>query len=664
MQITQARAFNAPSVTPTLTFVVLIGLIGFVLSPWSIQQSNWVWLGSDLKAMFVGGEAANALVSLSDWPSPRAMGIAGALAAVLSGIVFYLLRQGAALAIVSGVGFAWLLGCGFLITGAAGYGWGAMLIGMLLILMCGLGVAKMGFFNGDAFVAVAVLGCVVLLALFIGLPVGKSLIKAFFSESGAFDLVGAFQRIATERIWGLGCLAGKAKCGVAWNTLFLGLMTALSTTILGFILALIAERGIGARSSVIEKVLRLLSLLPIITPPFVVGLGLILFFGRAGLVNQILESVFSIEPSRWFYGVQGVWLAQTFAFTPIAFLIIRGVLQGISPSLEEAAQMLRANGTKTFLTVTLPLAKPGLLNAFLVGFIESLADFGNPIVLGGKYAVLSTEIFFSIVGAQLDLGKAASLGMLLTLFALVAFALQRKLLGKGSYTTVSGKGDSGIALPLPASVTRIIYPIGFFWLAFTLLLYVFAIYGGFATTWGRNYSPTLAHYVKIFDIEWGQHGIVWAGAAWNSFWTTLQLAALSAPLTAFVGLLMAYLISRPVFKGQSAFEFVTLLAFAIPGTVLGVSYIMAFNVPPIELTGTSAIIVLCFLFRNCPVGVRAGVAAFKQIDKSLDEASLMLRASTFTTLRKITLPLHWFTVLCEPPPRFQQLFSWSPQKMN
>jgi iron(III) transport system permease protein len=639
MQITQARAFNAPSVTPTLTFVVLIGLIGFVLSPWSIQQSNWVWLGSDLKAMFVGGEAANALVSLSDWPSPRAMGIAGALAAVLSGIVFYLLRQGAALAIVSGVGFAWLLGCGFLITGAAGYGWGAMLIGMLLILMCGLGVAKMGFFNGDAFVAVAVLGCVVLLALFIGLPVGKSLIKAFFSESGAFDLVGAFQRIATERIWGLGCLAGKAKCGVAWNTLFLGLMTALSTTILGFILALIAERGIGARSSVIEKVLRLLSLLPIITPPFVVGLGLILFFGRAGLVNQILESVFSIEPSRWFYGVQGVWLAQTFAFTPIAFLIIRGVLQGISPSLEEAAQMLRANGTKTFLTVTLPLAKPGLLNAFLVGFIESLADFGNPIVLGGKYAVLSTEIFFSIVGAQLDLGKAASLGMLLTLFALVAFALQRKLLGKGSYTTVSGKGDSGIALPLPASVTRIIYPIGFFWLAFTLLLYVFAIYGGFATTWGRNYSPTLAHYVKIFDIEWGQHGIVWAGAAWNSFWTTLQLAALSAPLTAFVGLLMAYLISRPVFKGQSAFEFVTLLAFAIPGTVLGVSYIMAFNVPPIELTGTSAIIVLCFLFRNCPVGVRAGVAAFKQIDKSLDEASLMLRASTFTTLRKITLPL-------------------------
>jgi iron(III) transport system permease protein len=639
MQTSQARAFNTSSITPTLTFVVLVGLIGFVFSPWSIQQSNWLWIGDDLKTMFASGEAANALLSLGDWPSPKAMGIAGALVAVVAGLIFYLLRQGAALALVSGVGFAWLLGCGFAISGAAGYGWGAMLIGMLLILLCGLGVAKMGFFNGDAFVSVSVLGCVVLLALFIGLPVGKSLAKAFFSESGAFDLVGAFQRIATERIWGLGCLAGAGQCGVAWNTLFLGIMTALSTTALGFVLALIAERGIGARSPIVEKILRLLSLLPIITPPFVVGLGLILFFGRAGLINQILESVFSIEPSRWFYGVQGVWLAQTFAFTPIAFLIIRGVLQGISPSLEEAAQMLRANGTKTFLTVTLPLAKPGLLNAFLVGFIESLADFGNPIVLGGKYAVLSTEIFFSIVGAQLDLGKAASLGMLLTLFALVAFAGQRKLLGKGSYTTVSGKGDSGIALPLPASVRRVIYPIGFFWLAFTLLLYVFAIYGGFATTWGRNYSPTLAHYVKIFDIQWGEHGIVWAGAAWNSFWTTLQLAALSAPLTALVGLLMAYLISRPTFKGQSAFEFVTLLAFAIPGTVLGVSYIMAFNVPPIELTGTSAIIVLCFLFRNCPVGVRAGVAAFKQIDKSLDEASLMLRASTFTTLRKITLPL-------------------------
>ena len=118
-----------------------------------------------------------------------------------------------------------------------------------------------------------------------------------------------------------------------------------------------------------------------------------------------------------------------------------------------------------------------------------------------------------------------------------------------------------------------------------------------------------------------------------------EYAAIAAPLCAGLGLLMAWLLARTQFKGQGAFEFGALLAFAIPGTVLGVSYILAFNVPPFELTGTGIIIVLCFIFRNLPVGVRAGTAAFKQIDQSLDEASSMLRASTATTLRRVVLPL-------------------------
>src|SRR6185436_7407322 len=114
---------------------------------------------------------------------------------------------------------------------------------------------------------------------------------------------------------------------------------------------------------------------------------------------------------------------------------------------------------------------------------------------------------------------------------------------------------------------------------------------------------------------------------------------ISAPLTAGLGLLVAYLLARTEFRGQGLFEFSALLAFAIPGTVLGVSYILAFNVPPFELTGSGLIIVLCFMFRNLPVGVRAGAASFKQLDKSLDEASLMLKASTARTLWSVVLPL-------------------------
>jgi len=149
----------------------------------------------------------------------------------------------------------------------------------------------------------------------------------------------------------------------------------------------------------------------------------------------------------------------------------------------------------------------------------------------------------------------------------------------------------------------------------------------------------MRHYVKAFGLEWGPHGLLWTGAAWNSFWTTVQLSAIAAPLTAALGILTAYLLTRQKFAGQAAFEFGTMLSFAIPGTVIGVSYILAFNVPPIEITGTALILVVCNVFRNMPVGVRAGMASLSQIDRSLDEASNTLGARGTTTLRRVLLPL-------------------------
>lgn len=211
------------------------------------------------------------------------------------------------------------------------------------------------------------------------------------------------ERLGQERVWGLGGLAGGVRCGVDWNTLFLAMPTAAGTTMLGTLIALLAERG----HCRLARPLNILALLPVITLPFVVGPGLKLLSGRAGLVNQALEAMFGRTPTHWFYGLFGIWLAQLFAFTPIAFMIVRGVVQGLGPSLEEAAQMLRASRWTTFRTVTLPLLKPGLANAFLAGFIESTADFGNPVVVGGSYAVRSTDIFFAIVGAQFDAGRAA-----------------------------------------------------------------------------------------------------------------------------------------------------------------------------------------------------------------------------------------------------------------
>ena len=584
---------------------LLLGLIGMVIAsvglsmPAGKVQSNW-FLGGGLVG-FIGLLASAFLIGAKGWS-------------------FDLLNTQ----------------FGELAKNQFGIGIGAFIALLALVMITAFGIARKGYFKGDLFIACAVLGCSVMLLLFIAFPVTKALYGAFLTEDGRWSITALFSRIGNERVWGLNCLAGGVRCGVAWNTLFLALLTATGTTILGTMMALMAERSASAR---IQTPLRVIALLPIITPPFVVGLGLILLFGRAGLVNQFLEYAFDIPPTRWFYGLLGVWIAQLFAFTPIAFMIMRGVVQGVAPSLEEAAQTLRANRKQTFFTITLPLLKPGLANAFLVGFIESIADFGNPVVVGGQFAVLSTDIFFAIVGAQYDQGRAASLAWILTMFALAVFALQRGLLGKQNYTTVSGKGDAGIAMALPDGVRRTLNAVVYPWLAFTVIVYLFAFAGGFVQTWGRDYTLTLNHFKTAFSLEWGQFGLVWAGTAWNSLFTTLKLAGISAPITAAAGLLIAYLLARTEFRGRALFEFVALLAFAIPGTVLGVSYILAFNVPPVELTGTGLIIVLCFMFRNLPVGVRAGTAAFKQLDKSLDEASLMLRASTAQTLFRVVLPL-------------------------
>lgn len=643
---------RAPRSNAAAWSCIAIGLVAYALLPWyAIQDTSW-WQA--LPGIWREGDAADGLIQAAKQGRPW-------LFAGLAGLVLCMI--GSSMAPGRAQGRWWLAGGGLgalalavsgLAIGARGWsfaalntlfgelqvnqfgiGIGGFVVFAMLVVLAAFGLARLGFFRGDLFVSAAVVGCGMVLLMFIGWPVGKALSAAFFDEDGHASLAAFGARVFTERIWGLGCVGGGTSCGVAWNTLLLALLTAAGTTFLGTLIALMAERG--ARRW--QGPLKVVALLPIITPPFVVGLGLILLFGRAGVVNQALEAWFGIPATRWFYGLPGILTAQLFAFTPIAFMIMRGVVQGIAPSLEEAALMLRADRWRTFRTVTLPLLKPGLANAFLVGFIESIADFGNPVVVGGQYSVLSTDIFFAIVGAQYDQGRAASLAWVLTLFALLVFAVQRGLLGRQNFTTVSGKGDAGVPMPLPTGVLRTVQCVALPWIAFTVVVYLFAFAGGFVQTWGRDYTLTLQHFRTAFSLEWGQFGLVWAGTAWNSLWTTLKLAGLSAPLTAALGLLIAWLLARNEFKGQGAFEFAALLAFAIPGTVLGVSYILAFNVPPLELTGTGLVIVLCFMFRNLPVGVRAGTAAFKQLDRSLDEASLMLRASTAQTLMRVVLPL-------------------------
>ena len=557
------------------------------------------------------------------------------------------------LIIGAGFGLIWLCGQGLLIgirgwqfaapqaifgplgDRQFGMGYGAMLYFASCLFLFSAGVAEQRGTMGDKFVIGMICFVVMLVGIFVFYPILKLIILAFVDEGDAYSLLIFWEKFSDDRIWSLACVYAGKRCGVAWNSVFMAVIVGFLTTMLGLVFALLVTRT----NLRYRRFVRAISVIPIITPPFVIGLAIILLFGLSGIVTTTVSDIFGLTPTRWVYGLPGIVIAQTLAYTPIAFLVLIGVVESVSPSMEEAAQTLRATPMQVLNTVSLPLIRPGLANAFLLGFIESMADFGNPLVLGGNYDVLSTEIFFAIVGAQYDQGRAAILAMVLLSFTLMAFYIQRFWLGRKSYTTITGKGDSGLHMKLPPVLSRTVITIGLGWAGFTLVIYSMIVYGSFVEMWGLNNSLTVKHYVTAFSVAFDDEGIRWTGSAWNSFGTTFMIAAIAAPLTAAIGLVTAYLLTRHNFKGKNAFEFGTMLSFAIPGTVIGVSYILAFNVPPIEITGTGVILVVSFIFRNMPVGVRSGVAAMTQIDKSLDESSMTLGANSFHTFRKIVLPL-------------------------
>lgn len=475
-------------------------------------------------------------------------------------------------------------------------------------------LARLGFLRGDRFLLAVATGLAVLVIGFIFYPISALFTIFFTGESGEFGNV--FTLLNHLGLW-----------KVIGNSLAVSSAVGLCSVAFALILALYTTR-IAKRSLFISKVF---SLLPMVTPPFVVSLGVMLIFGRSGYVTQFLGQHFGVSPN-WLYGFNGILISHTLALTPMAFMLLEGALKNLSPKLEEAAVMLGANRWQSFRFIVLPLLKPALANAFLIVMVQSLADFSSPFVLGGNFDVLATQIYFYIVGAQNDYFSASALGIILLSISLGIFWLQYHFIGRKNYVTLSGKGFEGRNTPLSFGLKITVVSIFAAWVGFNALLYGSIFYGSVMQNWGVNHTFTLQHYITLF-------GQGWKNGAIPSLLQTVLFAVIAAPFTAVSGFLLAYFFSRHRFFGQKTIEFLTLLSFAVPGTVAGVSYILAFNNVPLYLTGTGAIIVLSMVTRNMPIGLRAALVNFKQLDPVLDEAAYSLKASAFQTLRFITLPL-------------------------
>ncbi|MGF1910006.1 iron ABC transporter permease [Vibrio kasasachensis] len=498
-----------------------------------------------------------------------------------------------------------------------GMGYATIALFIALGAVMTLAFSRLEFLGGDVFVIGSLISIIMLIGVFIIYPSFAIFVPMFQDEMGNFVAWQFVDILSHAHI-----------IRIILNSVGLGVAVGIGATFFGLIFAIYTTR-IAERSAFIA---RIFSILPIVTPPFVVGLGVTLMLGRSGYMTELMVDWFGLQQTNWLYGFTGIWLAQVLAFAPMSFMILDGAMKSLHPSLEEASYTLRANRYQTFFKIVMPLLKPALANSFLIIFVQSLADFSNPLVLGGSFDVLATQIYFYIAGAQLDYASASTLGAVLLLFSLAIFVVQYLWIGKRSYVTISGKSYRGDVQPLPPSLKHGVSGILYFWMAFNVLLYGSIFYGSFTVNWGVDYSLTFANYLNLFGNGFGE-------GAWPSLITTMIYAGIAAPLTAFLGLLIAYIVVRQQFHGKKVIEFATMLCFAVPGTVAGVSYILAFNDAPIYLTGTAAIVVISMVMRNVPVGIRSGIAGLGQLDKALDEASLSLRANSLKTITHILLPL-------------------------
>lgn len=472
-------------------------------------------------------------------------------------------------------------------------------------------ISNLQMIRKEPLLLVLILAIFYFLLLFVAFPVFQ-VIKTSFSMDNHFD-ISNYLAIFSKKYYFQPFI----------NSMILGVCTATTGTLIGFTFAY----GITRTPLPFKQFFRMTAIFPIISPPFVVSLAAILLLGRSGTITPFLTRIFG-EYS--IYGLGGLVLVETIAYSPTAFLVLYGILQAIDPALEEASMDLGASRARVFTTITLPLATPGIASAWLLVFIQSMADFGNPIVLSGNFRVLSVQAFLQITGMY-DLPRGATLAMLLLIPTITAFFLQKYWVSRKSYVTVTGK-------PTAATIKKLEWyiklPVYFFCIFFAVLVFIFygtVIYGSFQKLWGVDATLTLKNYIDMFAI--GKDYII----------DSLTLATIATPIAGIMGMFIAFLIVRKKFPGKGIMEFVSMLTFAVPGTVVGIGYILAFNTKsallPIVLSGTPWIIIFLLIFRNMPVGIRSGIAALQQIDPSIEEASTNLGANSAITFRTITLPM-------------------------
>jgi len=398
------------------------------------------------------------------------------------------------------------------------------------------------------------------------------------------------------------------------NTLLLGFINTIISLVVGFCLAYLTTRG----PIILRKPLKIVSMMPLIAPPYLFAISLIILFGRNGILTKAFGFNWSI------YGFTGVVIAQTLAFIPLAYLMIENTLMSLNPNLEESAYDLGASEGRIIRTITIPLLTPGILKAGLLVFVMTIAEFGNAAILGGRTPFLAPDTYTMIIG-EADFEMGSVLSVILIIPCIIIFFLHNYLLTGKKFTTIGGKPVASEPRKMTLLVKVPFLVIGFAAVFAILISFGVVLMASFTKILGVKNEIVFSHILN-FDSN-------------RAIYNSIQVSLIAAFIGAIIGTLLAYVIVRGKFFGRNFIEMLSLSGFALPGTVIGIGYLLAFNTPPFKLTGGIMILALNCVFRFLAVGVEAGISKLHQINIEIEEASADLGANFMTTFYKIILPI-------------------------
>lgn len=400
-----------------------------------------------------------------------------------------------------------------------------------------------------------------------------------------------------------------------WHSLYVSAVTTIIVTVIAFFFAYAMTRTTISGKTIFRNII----MMPLVAPSIIQALALIYLFGRNGLITAHLLKI------DWnIYGSTGIIVSEVLYCLPHAFVILYTTLSAVDTRLDEAAESLGATPFKVFTRITLPSAKYGIFSAAALTFNLTITDFGNPVVIGGNYNVLATEIYAQVTSLyRFDLG--ATISIILLVPSLMAFLLNYYVSRK-TFAMISGAASP--VIPPSRPLKKISFTLYCCLISFSIIaVFATVIIGSFVKVWPYDWSLTLDHY--YFP------SIAGYSAIWTSLWIALLVGVGGSFLTLVAGYVMET--RKPFFK-----QFIYLLSVmpaAIPGLVMGLGYILAFNKPYYFFYGTPWIIIINIIICNFTLGVLASISNLRNIDPSIEEASISLGGDTVRTFFNIIFPL-------------------------